>query len=65
MTGTVSIRREAAISVGIATAPKLGLELERLLACADAALYRAKNGGMAGVEFARPFPAAPADAAGD
>lgn len=34
-------------SVGIATAPKLGVELERLLACADAALYRAKAGGKA------------------
>ncbi len=33
------------VSVGIAMAPKLGLELERLLACADAALYRAKAGG--------------------
>ena len=35
------------VSVGIATAPKLGVELERLLSCADAALYRAKAGGKA------------------
>jgi predicted signal transduction protein with EAL and GGDEF domain len=39
------------VSVGIATAPKLGLELERLLSCADAALYRAKAGGKARALF--------------
>jgi diguanylate cyclase (GGDEF)-like protein len=39
------------VSVGIATAPKLGVELERLLACADAALYRAKKGGKARALF--------------
>jgi diguanylate cyclase (GGDEF)-like protein len=35
------------VSVGIALAPGQGIELERLLACADAALYRAKAGGKA------------------
>lgn len=38
-------------SVGIATAPGQGVELERLLACADAALYRAKAGGKARAVF--------------
>jgi len=32
-------------SIGIATAPDLGLDLEKLIACADAALYRSKNAG--------------------
>lgn len=39
------------VSVGIATAPRLGVELERLLACADAALYRAKAAGKARALF--------------
>lgn len=39
------------VSVGIATAPQQGVELERLLACADAALYRAKAGGKARAVF--------------
>lgn len=39
------------VSVGIATAPKQGVELERLLTCADAALYRAKKGGKARAMF--------------
>lgn len=39
------------VSVGIATAPRQGVELERLLACADAALYRAKAGGKARALF--------------
>lgn len=38
-------------SVGIAMIPDLGLDLERLLACADAALYRAKRAGKAKVHF--------------
>ncbi len=38
-------------SVGIATAPEQGTELERLLACADSALYRAKAGGKARAMF--------------
>ena len=39
------------VSVGIATAPRQGVELERLLAAADAALYRAKKSGKARVIF--------------
>jgi diguanylate cyclase (GGDEF)-like protein len=51
------------VSVGIATAPKLGVELERLLACADAALYRAKTGGKARALFCVEADAAMADMA--
>ncbi len=39
------------VSVGIAIAPEQGVELERLLACADAALYRAKASGKARAIF--------------
>ena len=39
------------VSVGIASAPRQGVELERLLACADAALYCAKAGGKAQALF--------------
>ena len=39
------------VSVGIATAPRQGVELERLLASADSALYRAKAGGKARAIF--------------
>lgn len=45
------ISMSVSVSVGIATAPKLGIELERLLSCADAALYRAKAGGKARALF--------------
>lgn len=45
------ISMSVSVSVGIATAPKLGLELERLLGCVDAALYRAKAGGKARALF--------------
>jgi diguanylate cyclase (GGDEF)-like protein len=38
-------------SIGIATTPEVKLELEQLLACADAALYRSKHGGKARVTF--------------
>lgn len=38
-------------SIGIALAPDIGLDLERLLACADAALYRSKLGGKARLTF--------------
>ena len=51
------------VSVGIATAPKLGVELERLLACADAALYRAKEGGKSRAIFCIEADAADADLA--
>lgn len=33
------------VSIGIAVAPEQGLDLERLAACADAALYRSKRDG--------------------
>ena len=39
------------VSVGIASAPRQGVDLERLLACADAALYCAKAGGKAQALF--------------
>ncbi len=45
------ISMTVSVSVGIATAPKLGVELERLIACADAALYRAKAGGKSRALF--------------
>lgn len=57
------ISMSISVSVGIATAPKLGVELERLLACADAALYRAKAGGKARALFCIEADAAIADMA--
>lgn len=39
------------VSVGIASAPRQGVDLERLLACADAALYCAKAAGKAQALF--------------
>lgn len=57
------ISMSVSASVGIATAPKLGVELERLLACADAALYRAKAGGKARALFCIEADAAMADIA--
>lgn len=57
------ISMSISVSVGIATAPKLGVELERLLACADAALYRAKAGGKARALFCIEADAAMADMA--
>jgi diguanylate cyclase len=38
-------------SIGIAIAPDAGLDLSRILACADAALYRSKLGGKARLTF--------------
>lgn len=38
-------------SIGIATTPDIQLELERLIACADAALYRSKLAGKARFSF--------------
>lgn len=58
-----NISMSISVSVGIATAPKLGIELERLLACADAALYRAKAGGKARALFCIEADAAMADLA--
>ncbi|MBW8297320.1 MAG: diguanylate cyclase [Sphingopyxis sp.] len=46
------------VSVGIAIAPEQGVELECLLACADAALYRAKASGKARAIFCTPDEAA-------
>ncbi|WP_235587997.1 GGDEF domain-containing protein [Sphingopyxis sp. H115] len=57
------ISMSISVSVGIATAPRLGIELERLLACADAALYRAKAGGKARAIFCIEADAAMADLA--
>ncbi|MBB6424639.1 GGDEF domain-containing protein [Sphingopyxis sp. JAI128] len=57
------ISMSISVSVGIATAPRLGIELERLLACADAALYRAKAGGKARAIFCIEADAAAADLA--
>ena len=39
------------VSIGVAMAPQQGVELEQLLAHADAALYRAKAGGKARAIF--------------
>ncbi|ANI78325.1 GGDEF domain-containing protein [Sphingobium sp. EP60837] len=39
------------VSIGIAMAPRHGLGLEHLTACADAALYRSKRGGKAQLYF--------------
>lgn len=58
-----NVAMSVSVSVGIATAPKLGLELERLLACADAALYRAKADGKARALFCLETDAADANMA--
>ena len=39
------------VSIGIAMSPQYGTELEDLVACADAALYRSKAGGKAQLHF--------------
>jgi diguanylate cyclase (GGDEF)-like protein len=39
------------VSVGIALAPEQGRDLEHLIACADAALYRSKEGGKGQLRF--------------
>ncbi|AUW60180.1 GGDEF domain-containing protein [Sphingobium sp. SCG-1] len=39
------------VSIGIAMAPANGIELERLISCADAALYRSKAKGKAQLHF--------------
>lgn len=58
-----AVSMSVSVSVGIATAPKLGVELERLLACADAALYRAKAGGKSRALFCLEAEAAAAELA--
>ena len=40
------------VTVGIAVAPRDGVTLDRLAACADAALYQAKHKGRGSVVFA-------------
>jgi diguanylate cyclase (GGDEF)-like protein len=57
------ISMSISVSGGIAIAPKLGIELERLLACADSALYRAKVGGKSRALFCIEADAAAADIA--
>lgn len=39
------------VSIGIALAPRDGLDLEQLVSCADVALYRTKRRGGGGVKF--------------
>lgn len=39
------------VSIGIAMSPEFGTDLEDLIACADAALYRSKAGGKAQLHF--------------
>lgn len=39
------------VSIGIAVSPQFGIELERLIGCADSALYRSKARGKAQVHF--------------
>lgn len=42
------------VSIGIALTPEHGLDMERLMGCADAALYRSKAKGKAQVQFCGP-----------
>jgi diguanylate cyclase len=39
------------VSIGIVMSPEFGIDLECLIACADAALYRSKAGGKAQAQF--------------
>lgn len=48
------VEMRVSVSVGIAMAPEYGLDLERLIACADAALYQSKARGKAQVNFCGP-----------
>jgi diguanylate cyclase (GGDEF)-like protein len=41
------------VSIGIVMSPEFGTDLEQLIACADAALYRSKANGKAQVQFFR------------
>lgn len=50
----MEISMQISVSVGIALAPRHGLDLEHLTACADAALYRSKRGGKAQLFFCTP-----------
>jgi len=42
------------VRVNTAASPEFGLDLEHLMACADAALYRSKARGKAQVQFCEP-----------
>ncbi|GAY24644.1 hypothetical protein SFOMI_5229 [Sphingobium fuliginis] len=48
------VEMRVSVSVGISMAPQFGLDLERLIGCADAALYRSKARGKAQVHFCGP-----------
>lgn len=48
------IEMRVTVSVGISLAPENGVDLERLMACADAALYRSKARGKAQIQFCAP-----------
>lgn len=48
------IQMRVTVSVGVALAPEYGMELERLMGCADVALYRSKARGKAQVQFCGP-----------
>ena len=50
----MGISMQISVSIGIAMAPRHGLNLEHLTACADAALYRSKRGGKAQLYFCTP-----------
>lgn len=45
------VEMRIAASIGIATTPEFGPDLERLIACADAALYRSKGSGKGRAYF--------------
>jgi diguanylate cyclase (GGDEF)-like protein len=49
-----SSEMHVSVSVGVAIAPDCGFEIERLIACADAALYSSKTRGKAQVRFYAP-----------
>lgn len=48
------VEMRVTVSVGIALAPTCGVDMERLVACADAALYVSKAKGKAQVQFFLP-----------
>ncbi len=49
--GADGVSAQISASVGIAIMPDFGRELEELISCADAALYRSKGGGKARLHF--------------
>jgi diguanylate cyclase len=48
------VEMSVTVSVGVALAPACGVDMERLIACADAALYVSKARGKAQVQFFLP-----------